>query len=225
MQMDKMGHMTTSYYISRIGYESYRWAGVSEKRSALGGAALGFIFLTHIELLDAFSKGWGFSAGDFVANTTGSILFLAQQLAWKEQRMVLKFSWHPTKYPQYRPDLLGSNTLQHLIKDYNVQTYWLSGNISSFLPRGSKFPRWLNIAAGYGAEGMTGADSNEGNSSTPQYQRYRQFYISADIDLTRIKTRSKTLHSILTVLNFIKIPLPAIEYNTLGKIRFHPLYF
>ena len=225
MQMDKIGHSTTAYYVSRIGYESYRWAGVDENKSTLFGGLFGFAYLLNIEILDGFSQGWGFSVGDFTANTSGCLLFMGQQWLWKEQRFVLKYSYHHTKYPAYRPNLLGTNLLQNTFKDYNGQSYWLSGNIHSFLPERSRFPRWLNIAVGYGAEGMTGANQNTENKGIPEFTRYRKFYLSLDVDLTKIRTRSKTLRSVFVVLNFIKIPFPALEYNTLGKFRFHPVYF
>ncbi len=225
MQMDKIGHATTSFYVSRIGYESYRWAGVDENKSVWFGGLFGFAYLLNIEILDGFSKGWGFSVGDFLSNTSGCVLFMGQQWIWKEQRFVLKYSYHHTKYSALRPDLLGSNLLQNTFKDYNGQSYWLSGNIHSFLPARSRFPRWLNVAFGYGAEGMTGANQNTVNREIQDFTRYRKFYLSLDVDLTRIKTRSKTLRSVFVLLNFIKIPFPALEYNTLGKFRFHPVYF
>ena len=115
-----------------------------------------------------------------------------------------------------------------MIKDYNGHSYWISGNISSFLPEGSKFPKWLNIAVGYGAEGMTGAFNNsldQNGQPIPQFSRYRKFFLSVDIDLTRIPTKSKVLKGIFTVLSFIKIPAPALEYNTLGQLKFYPFYF
>ncbi|MDD4602807.1 MAG: DUF2279 domain-containing protein [Bacteroidales bacterium] len=228
MQMDKIAHTTTAYYISRIGYATYRWSGLKPKTSIWLGGALGFAYMLNIEILDGFSSEWGFSLGDLTANTLGCAIFIGQQLGWDEQRFVLKYSYHPTQYPPYRPDLLGDNIIQNLIKDYNGMTFWLSGNIHSFLPEESKFPRWLNIAFGYGAEGMTGAYGNtldyKGNT-IPELDRYRKFFFSIDVDLTRIRTRSKVLKGIFTVLSFIKIPAPAIEYNTLGQVKFHPFYF
>ena len=226
--VDKLGHATTAYYISRIGYESYKWAGLRENQSAWFGGLLGFAYLLNIEILDGFSSGWGFSPGDFTANTLGCFLFVGQQLAWHEQRFFLKYSYHPTEYPQYRPDLLGSNFIQNLFKDYNGQTFWLSGNIYSFLPRSSRFPKWLNVAVGYGAEGMIGAGSNPeyyNGQELPEFTRYQKFFLSMDVDLTRIRTRSKVLKGIFTVLSFIKIPFPALEFNTMGTVRFHYIYF
>ncbi|MEI6455272.1 MAG: DUF2279 domain-containing protein [bacterium] len=228
MQMDKFGHATSSYYFSRICYESYKWSGFSNSTSAWLGGAISFAYMLNIELLDAFSAGWGFSPGDLTANTIGCAIFVVQQLTWKEQRFFIKYSYHPTQYPQYRPDLLGNNLIQKMVKDYNGMSFWLSGNISSFLPKKSKFPKWLNIAFGYGAEGMTGASENSTEfhgKSIPPFVRYRKFLLSIDVDLTRIPTRSKFLKGLFTIISFLKIPAPAIEYNTLGQFKFHPFYF
>jgi hypothetical protein len=228
MQMDKSGHAITGYYISMIGYNSYRWCGLSSNKATVYGGLLSMAYLLNIEMLDGFSSQWGFSFGDFSANTAGCLLFMGQQLGWKEQRFVLKYSFHQTKYAQYRPDLLGDNLIQNMVKDYNGHTYWLSGNISAFLPASSKFPKWINVAFGYGAEGMTGAVSNPdslNHKALPHSDRYRQFYLSMDVDLTRIPTRSKALKALFTIFSFIKIPFPAVEYNTLGQFKFHPFYF
>lgn len=225
LQMDKCGHATTAYYISMIGNWSYRWAGLSRKKSAWYGGLLAEAYLLNIEILDGFSSEWGFSIGDFTANTLGAAIFVSQQLIWDEQRFKLKFSFHQTSYPVYRPDLLGSDFISQTLKDYNGQSYWLSCNVSTFLPKRSRFPKWLNIAFGYGAGGMTGASSNSSGPDIPYQARYRRFLLSVDVDLTRIPTRSKFLKGVFTVLSFIKIPAPAIEYNTLGNFRFYPLYY
>src|SRR5258705_25686 len=83
---------------------------------------------------------------DIATNTIGYVLFLSQQLAWEEQRVQFKFSFHQTKFSKYRPSVLGQNLQENLFKDYNGQTYWLSTNIYSFLSSSSGFPKWFNIA-------------------------------------------------------------------------------
>jgi hypothetical protein len=55
--------------------------------------------------------------------------------------------------------------------------------------------------------------------------RYRKYYISADIDLTKIKTKNKVLKTVFSMMNVLKIPAPALEFNSTGKLRFHPLYY
>jgi hypothetical protein len=227
LQIDKIGHATTAAYFGKFGYETYRWAGVSRKKSIWIGGSTGFIFLTVIEILDGFSAEWGASAGDLIANTAGTALFIGQQLGWDEQRFYLKWSYHPTDYPDIAMengiDQLGKNNFESILKDYNGQTYWLSGNIKSFLPKRSKFPGWLNVAAGYGGEGMIGASTNP--SGLSEYPRYRQYYLTLDVDLSKIKTRSHFLKFLLNGFNFVKIPFPTLEYNSEQGVVFHYLYF
>lgn len=228
MQMDKIGHAVTSYYVGKIGFETLRWCGVSEKHSVIYGGSLGFIYLLTIESLDGFSAEWGASPSDLVFNAGGAALFIGQQLAWKKQRITLKFSYHYTKYPDYRPDLFGYDLLQQLVKDYNGHTYWLSTNIKSFSKRDSWVPDWLNLAVGYGADGMLGAASNPDEYNgrpLPHFDRYRRFFLSLDVDFSRIKTNSNFLKIIFSALGFIKVPFPTLEYNSLGQVKFHPLYF
>lgn len=228
MQMDKIGHATTSAYFGKFGYEMYRWAGVERKKAIWIGGSTGFIFLTVVEILDATSAQWGASPGDLVANAFGTGLFISQQLIWNDQRLNLKWSYHPTEYAKYQPDQLGTSFMERMLKDYNGQTYWLSGNIKSFLPKSSKFPGWLNVAVGYGAEGMLGAKSNPtmiNGETAPEFPRYRQYFLTFDVDLPRIKTRSHFLKFLLNGLNFIKVPFPTLEYNKEKGFVFHPVYF
>lgn len=220
LQMDKIGHVTTAYYIGRIGIGFFKWGGMDRKKAIWYGGMLGSVYQTTIEVLDGYSKEWGFSMGDFAANTAGSFLAVAQELFWDEQRIVLKYGFQKSPYAKYRPNLLGSTLNEQLLKDYNGQTYWISVNPASFMKHVDWFPSWLNVAAGYGAEGMIGGYSNPvvtdeaGNTLT--FERYRQFYLSLDIDLTRIKTRSPFLKSVLMAVGFIKIPAPALEFNKHG---------
>ncbi len=221
-QMDKIGHFMTSYYVGKIGMEALDWAGVSKKNQLIYGATYGFAFLTAVEVLDGFSKQWGASPGDILANAAGTGLLVGQELLWNEQRITVKYSFHQTNFAKQRPNTLGENYLQQALKDYNGQTYWLSANIWSFNKEGN-FPKWLNIAVGYGADGMLYGNENTQNSALQD--PYRQFYLSLDIDLVKIPTKSKFLKSVFSVINFIKIPAPALEINTKGQVKFHYLYF
>lgn len=229
LQMDKIGHGTTSYIVGSFGYELLRDAGLDETRSIWYGGTLGLVFLTTVEIFDGFSEGWGFSWGDMAANTLGSALFIGQQFLWHEQRITMKYSFHTTEFADYRPDLLGSNLPQQMLKDYNGQTYWASFNFKSlFLNKESRFPAWLNFAFGYGATGMTGGFDNvlqHNDKVIPPYDRNRQFYFSLDVDFTKIPTNNKILKYTFKVLNIFKVPFPAIEYNTGGDWVWHWLYF
>lgn len=227
MQMDKTGHVLSAYSIGYVSSEMWQWTGIYQRKCILIGGLTGFGYLTAIEMMDGFSTGWGFSYGDMIANAAGTLLLIGQEYLWREQRVQPKFGFRQSGYAQYRPELLGDGYLEEFLKDYNGQTYWLSINVRSYIHQlESKWPDWLNVAVGYGANGMTGGHENpvmfnsQGNQIT--LDRYRQYYISIDIDFRYIYTRSKFLNSILRCLSFIKVPLPGIE---LSKHGVRPLLF
>lgn len=222
MQLDKLGHVFSSYQLGRLGANVLNWSGVSKKDQLIYGATLGFGFLTALEVFDGFSEEWGFSWGDMAANAAGTGLYVGQELLWDEQRISLKFSFHQTRYAELNPDKLGDGFLEEILKDYNGQTYWLSFNLHSFFKQ-TKIPKWLNLALGYGAEGMLTAKS-ESNMFINQ-NRYSQYYLSLDIDLSRIQTKSHFLRSLFDVFSSIKVPFPTVEYSGENGIKLRGIYF
>ncbi len=225
LQMDKAGHVFSSYQIGNFGKKALQWSGVSRKSQLLYGSTLGFVFLSAVEVMDGYSSNWGASLGDVAANASGTALYVSQELLWKEQRIVPKFSFHTTPYASARPNVLGSTLNEQIIKDYNGQTYWLSINVHSFFKQ-SKIPTWLNVAFGYGAEGMiTGNDKLVNTIFLPEKERTRQFFLSFDADLTKIKTKSPLLKTVFSLFNIIKIPAPAFEIRAQGQSKLHFLYF
>lgn len=225
LQMDKAGHLFSAYHVGRVGAEMLQWSGSDKKTQRVYGATLGFTFLSVVEIMDGFSAEWGASWGDVVANASGTALYIGQDLLWNEQRIIPKFSFHQTVYPTARPSALGKTFNEQILKDYNGQTYWLSANIASFVPN-TRIPKWLNLAAGYGAEGMiTGDDVLVNTIFFPESERVRQFYLSFDVDLTRIETKNHTLKTIFSLFNTIKFPAPTLEISSKGRFRWHAVYF
>lgn len=225
LQMDKAGHVFSAYHLGSLGKNAWQWSGASRESQLLYGATTGFAFLSVVEIMDGYSAQWGASLGDIAANAAGTGLYLAQELTWKEQRIIPKFSFHTTPYASARPSALGSNYPEQLLKDYNGQTYWLSVNLHSFA-KNSKIPTWLNVAVGYGAEGMITANDDLVNAVfLPESERFRQFYLSLDVDLTKIKTKSHLLKTVFEVFNTIKIPAPTLELTEHGDFKFRGIYF
>ncbi|WP_136481433.1 DUF2279 domain-containing protein [Cognatitamlana onchidii] len=221
-QLDKFGHAFTSYQLGKHGAQVLRWSGVRKKDQLIYGATLGFTFLTAVEILDGFSQEWGFSWGDVLANAAGSGLYIGQELLWNEQRIALKYSFHQTQYAQLEPEKLGGSLIEQTLKDYNGQTYWLSFNLKSFFKK-SKLPEWLNVAFGYGAEGMLSESYISDNQSVKLESPYRQYYLSLDVNLNGIKTNSRVLGTVFDIFDMIKIPLPTVEFSKKGT-AFHLFY-
>ncbi len=225
LQMDKAGHVFSGYHLSNYSANALKWSGVSAKKSAIYGALSGFVVLSTVEVFDGYSSNWGASAGDLAANASGVALFVSQELLWGEQRIIPKFSFHATPYASARPEVLGSTYSEQILKDYNGQTYWLSANAYSFFKQ-SAIPKWINLAVGYGAEGMiTGSDQIVNTVFLPEKKRFRQFYLSLDVEMSKIETKSHVLKTLFSVINVVKIPAPTLEFNSKGIVKFHPLYF
>ena len=194
LQMDKLCHATTSYHTCLFGDESMR--------------------------LDGGYEGWGFSWGDMAADVGGIALYTTQQLLWDEQRISLKYSFHPTEYAQYNPEELGHNLISQSLKDYNGITIWAAFNVKElFLDSESSFPEWLTVDLGYGAKGMIEPQP------TADFESVRQFYLAPGVDLAKLPVKNRYFKAILRAFSFIKLPTPALEYNASDKFVWHWLYF
>ncbi len=226
LQMDKFGHAYAAYWESYFAYRSLRWAGVENKRALLIGGAVGFLFQAPIEVFDGLYEGWGFSWPDIAANTFGAALFTCQQAFLSEQLVLMKFSYSPSGYPKYH-SILGETPIESFFLDYNGHTQWFSFNLKSITGMNS-MPQWLNLAVGYSGNGMIKEFENPKwykGKPFPHLERYRQYILSLDIDLTRIPAKKKWVRSTLQAINLLKIPFPAFEFNRVDGLMFRPLYY
>ncbi|MFZ4059176.1 MAG: DUF2279 domain-containing protein [Ferruginibacter sp.] len=235
LQVDKVGHMYGAYIESRTSMELWRWTGIERKKRIWLGGMSGAVYQTVIEVLDGFSAEWGWSWGDFGANILGSSILTAQELAWDDQRIKIKFSFHKNTYAtpdlnQRADELFGKTLGERFIKDYNAQTYWASMNVQSFFPK-SKLPPWFSVAVGYGANGMFGALENVGKDDAGNItfdrrdiKRYRRWFLAPDIDFSKIKTRKKSLKLLFTILSAFKCPAPSLEFSN-GSFKWNWLHF
>ena len=244
--MDKAGHVFSAYAETALAYRAARWTGLKSKPSSLIAFGVSTLIQGSIEWLDGHSDRWGWSWHDIAANTLGSAIYASQQIAWEEQRIRLKFSYSGVNHSKEEIKAFNSNMTsskfdraqnqfgksfpEQLLKDYGGQTYWLSINPSGFLSKENKFPDFLNIALGYGVNNVLGAYGNNWSVGNNQFRpenfnRERQYYLSLDLDLRKIKTKNKFLRWSLNTLNIIKIPSPSLEFNSNGKTYWHWIYF
>ena len=217
MQMDKAGHGFTAYHITKEVSSMQRWAYNYSKPGL--GVIYAMGYLTTLELMDGFSAGWGFSLFDFAANGAGAGLYLLQEKVFNKQVILPKFSYSTSNYASIRPDVLGNNFPQKLLKDYNAQTYWMSVPLHTIIPISNRLS-FLCISFGYGCDAKIVGDQDYWQG----YSARRQFYLSFDIDCSNLTPKHPKLNKALSHLNWIKFPFPSLEFSA-DKTRFHWITF
>ncbi|MES2628750.1 MAG: DUF2279 domain-containing protein [Bacteroidota bacterium] len=215
LQIDKVGHFTTSYQIVRINSQLLNWFGIPEKRALNYSLAQTLIYMTSVEVLDGFSATYGASFSDLAANTSGVLVYWLQHRYHLEDAFNLKFSYRSSGLTGYRPELLGASPAERWLKDYNGQTYWLSLNLQT-LTGSNAFPAWLNLAMGYGGTGMLGGKANpvfnEEGLRLPVLERRREWALSLDISTDRLFPAKKGVNRAFRLVSFLKIPLPGVVF-------------
>jgi hypothetical protein len=206
MSMDKIGHFMEGGLIEKTMKGAFIWSGMEERTAIWFGALFSIGYMTDIEIEDGFAKAWGYSPGDEIANLTGDIFAISQDMWAPLQTVKLKWSYIPSHDTLHKGDFPD---------DYNGQVFWLSFNINKYF--GKKFeefwPDYLNLAVGYGVKdyeyfGPGGRSQN--------------LYIGFDFDVRKIiPGNSSFMRFLKEFLNTFKfIPTPAIKWNmTYGKIQ------
>lgn len=219
-QMDKLGHLMTSYAASDFASKAYRWAGFSVKKSVLYGSLTAWLWILQIELADGFFERWGFGWGDLCANTVGAGFSAIRQLYPNTFRGIqLKLSYHKSiAFKEKLYDPLDQN----MINDYEGMTFWLAFNLYDCAPEAikSRFPSWLapiGVAVGYSAKGIVN-DIMSGK---------REIFIGLNIDLRKINignsSNNRWLNFLKSELDLIRLPLPAVRIS--GDVRWYGIYF
>ncbi|MCX7606131.1 MAG: YfiM family protein [Bacteroidia bacterium] len=210
-QMDKLGHVWTTYHLSGIYREWALVSGYTSQEAFLWGMLLAWSFQTSIEIADGFFPKWGASVWDVAANTAGTALFcLSEAIRKSPWRIGFRFSFWPTAYAQQRPDLLGRGLAQ-ILKDYNGQTYWLCG-FHEKLP--------IGIAIGHGAEGLLGGYGRE-PTEVIRAREKRRWILSMDPHWETFFQKGRWA---LRIFVAIKTPFPALVYVS-PKVRLAWVYF
>ncbi len=211
--VDKLGHCYAGIYAAYVFKKSFIWAGMDETASMWWGSGASLLFQTYVEIEDGFST-WGFDRVDWASDVTGAAIPVLQHYWPPLRNFALKFSYHPSNLIN-EPGGVGFHGQKHIMfDDYEGQTIWLSFDIHGILPSSIDryWPEWLWIAAGYGARDIA--------TTNP----YRVYFIGLDLDMRKIIPQDTAfLRTLSDVLNFYRLPLPAVRISPGGI--WYGLYF
>jgi hypothetical protein len=213
LQMDKLGHAYTTYQVASAQKDIWLWTGCKPKSASIIGVTSAWTYQLILEILDGRSAEWGFSNADLLSNSIGAGLFLGQEFAFNEQRLRFRIGYKASPFAALRPNVLGSNWSERLLKDYNAQSYWIGVRPALFLNENTKFPKWLELDFGYSVNAKIIGDKNFYQTSTTDYYAEREFAFSLDIDWEKLPIKNKTMKKIVKPLNSIKIPFPALFWR------------
>ncbi|WP_082305046.1 DUF2279 domain-containing protein [Persicobacter sp. CCB-QB2] len=219
MGMDKLGHFFTCFQMVRW-MNAYLKADIAEDQKRHRFAFLsGALVLFPIELMDGFGAGYGFSVYDMLANALGAFAAFIQLQAWGKVKWFPRFSFWPSDWAQHRPQLLGNNLGEQLLKDYNGQVYWSCYSLRALL-RKPWVPSFLMLAIGYRAQGMVYGRLEE--NLAQGYQPTPSLLLSVDFDYEQLPLGP--FKKIQMILEMIKLPMPTVEVNSRGEVGFSLFY-
>lgn len=145
---DKLGHAYSVYVTTRLLTHSLRWAGYPH-RNAIKIAGISAIAISlGVELLDGFTRDFGFSYEDFTMNLVGASVGMYLQRSPKSDEM---FDFRLLYERSTQARKMGINDP---IDDYAGQTYLMIFKLDGIdALAGLPVIKYLEFALGYGAKG------------------------------------------------------------------------
>lgn len=224
--VDKFGHFFGGYSTSYLFTEAFITSGFGWELSNILGSVMGLGYMTYIEVLDGYSKGFGFSPTDYYFDVIGSGFFLAQYYVPFLQNFDPKFMY-------VNPKWLGEKNRhphESFIDNYSAQTFWMSINIQNIFGGfvAKYVPEWLELSIGYAAYSLCfpplgGCDPNVSEPVSPDAWGNRKIIISVDYNLVKLLPDGPPFWNWFKQnLKLFKLPAPAIE---IGKTtKFYLIY-
>jgi len=192
---DKLGHFYFPYLTTNIYRQAFTWAGMDTSSALWAAGGLAFTYQTYIEVRDGFSAAWGFSWGDFAANTLGALYPVAQYHLPPLRNFDVRISFYPSE--KFRNGAYGA-----IIDDYESTFHWLTVNVHDLLPENLRgdYPAWLNIAVGHSVRGLDlkGAGGHE-------------LFLSLDWNLEGLPGDGWFWKLLKENLKFYHLPAPAVK--------------
>lgn len=192
---DKFGHFYFPYVVTHVYSQLLEWSGLERWESLWYSASFAWLYQTFVEIRDGFSADWGFSWGDFGANTLGAAYPLLQEKYPYLKNYHFKISFYPSK--RFRE---GSHRV--IFDDYESTYNWLSINVHNLLPDEIQkyYPPFINLAIGHSVKKL----------KIPS-DRHHELFLALDWNLEGLPGDGWFWNLLKKNLNFYRIPAPAVK--------------
>ena len=220
LNVDKAAHFFGGLYASNLFSSSYRWAGLSNKKSLWYGAFFGSGIQLAIEIKDAYAPYWGFSMWDFGTGSVGSFWPVFQEYYPPAQAIDFKFSYFKRSNIYWELETQRGRTPSQFswYDDYPNQTYWMTIDVNRLI-EDINFPDYVDLAFGFGLD-----DTQYLNEGGTKMGGNQEFYIAIDYDVKYILRNWDTpfAKKIKFILKYYKLPSPTLQISP--NFKFHPFF-
>ncbi len=219
--VDKFGHFYGGYSTSYLFTEAFITSGFGWELSNILGSVMGLGYMTYIEVLDGYSKGFGFSPTDYYFDVFGAGFYLAQYYVPVLQNFNPKFMYVNHKW-------IGEKDRQpheSFIDNYSTQTFWMSINIQNLFGGvvAKYVPEWLELSIGYAAYSLCypplgGCDPSVSEPVSYDAWGNRKIIVSVDYNLVKLLPDGPPFWNWFKQnFKLFKLPAPAIEFGKTTK--------
>jgi hypothetical protein len=207
LNLDKAAHFVGGVFAAEQAFHILDWAGLRERDAFLWAAGFATFLQLLIEIKDGYSPYYGFSVYDLAAGAAGSMI----PMAWRYLPPLDAFGFKFSYIQRSRTYFERETTSELWINDYENQTYWLTLNPAKLLGdrTPSFWPAALGIALGVSVDELDGMGGG-----------HYELYLGIDVDLMSFVpagTNDWWVH-LLRVLNYYRLPLPALRLSPNPKI-------
>jgi len=207
LNLDKAGHFYAGAAFADITAAGLASKGMDRRSALWYGAISSTLTQLGFEYKDGLAPDWGFSIYDVAAGALGAFYpwLRERHPPLRETQVKLGYARRSESYWRRKgPD-------GQLVDDYVNQTYWLSVRLKAILPGAiaRRAPGFLRIAAGWSIDETV--DGAGGGS--------HELFLGVDYSLRDLfgRSRSGLLRGLLDVLEYVKLPGPALRLSPTGR--------
>lgn len=175
--MDKIGHFFSSYIITDLLADRIRANSSNPAGAELTAGLFAFALMGGIEILDGYTKKYGFSNEDLIADALGIGFAVVRNLVpGMKEKVDLRFMFTPSSYERKGVTANGNRFLP----PYRRQRYILAIKGRGFEALNNTPLRFAELHLGYDARGFHPSEKALG------YSKQRNFYIGMGINLNEV---------------------------------------